>query len=124
NVQNGTLRVGSSTALPGTGTLTLGAGTTSGTLDLAGNSPTIGGLATTGSGTANSIGNSAASPATLTLGAGTSTFGGVIQNTLAGGSSTTVLAVTGGALTLSGANTFTGGATLSGGSLLITGSLA
>src|SRR5205814_392165 len=56
-VQDGTLVVGSSAALPTASTLTLGAGATSGVLDLNGFNVTVGGLATAGAGAANMIGN-------------------------------------------------------------------
>ena len=124
-IQNGTIGLGADTALPPTGSVTLGDGTlnTSGTLDLAGFSPTVAGLSTAGTGTANIIGNSSSIPSTLTFATGTTTFGGKIQDTLPGGFSTTALTVSSGSLTLGGNSTFTGGATINGGLLAVTGSL-
>ena len=111
-------------ALSPTSALSLGAGTSSGIVDLGGFDATVAGLATSGTGTANIIGNSGSTPNVLTVASGNNTFAGRIQDTLPGGSSTTALALTLGSLTLSGNNSFTGGANLNGGTLTVTGSLA
>ena len=118
-VQNGTLRLASPSALPSGSAVTLGAGTTSGVLDLNGTSPTIGGLATSGTGAANIVGNSSTStPATLTIsGSSTQSFGGVIQNSVSSGNQPFALMVAGN-LILSGNNTYTGGTTINSGATL------
>jgi fibronectin-binding autotransporter adhesin len=122
SVGNGTLQLGASGALPVGTAVTLGAGTTSGILDLNGFSPTVGGLATAGTGTANVIGSSSTSAnSTLTF-AGTgapSTFGGTIQNTLGSGTKTVALAVSSGTLVLTGTNTYSGGTDLNAGTLVV-----
>ena len=100
-VNSGTLRLGSSTALPGSGTVSVSGGT----LDFNGFNQTIGSLS--GGGTI-SLGS-----ASLTVGGNnaSTTFTGVLTGT--GG-----LVKTGtGTLILDGVNTFTGGTTVSGGVL-------
>ena len=122
NVENGVLQLGSSGALPAGTAVTMGAGSTSGTLDLSGFSPTVGGLATAGTGTANVIGNSSTSTnSTLTF-AGTgpiSTFGGTIQDTVGSGTMTVALVVSSGKLALTNANTYTRGTAVNGGTLQV-----
>jgi autotransporter-associated beta strand protein len=86
-IANGTLQLGSTTALPsgaGVGDLSIG---TNGTLDLNGNSQTVNGLS--GAGTIN---NSGAAAATLTFGTastGNTIWAGNITNTGSGGASFT-----------------------------------
>jgi autotransporter-associated beta strand protein len=110
-VSNGTLQLGSATAIPagvGKGNLVL-----NGSLDLAGFSATINGLSGSGS-----VTNSLAAATTLTAGANdqTSIFSGNIQN--AAGS--LALTKTGaGVLTLSGTNTYSGATTITSGTLAI-----
>lgn len=123
-IENGTLELGVSNALPTGTTLTLGLNATSGTLDLAGFNQTVGGLAV-GSGAtpaSQSISNSGAVVSTLTFSGGSSTFGGIIQD----GVGDMALTVTSGTLTLSGANTYTGATAINGGTLQLasTGSIA
>jgi fibronectin-binding autotransporter adhesin len=124
-IQGGTLRLGGFGVLSSATTVTLGSGTSSGVLDLAGNNATVAGLTSSGAGAANIVGNSGAVGATLTLTATSGSFGGTIQDVLGSGTATTALTISGGALTLTGANTYTGGTNISGGSTLtVTGSLA
>ena len=121
-LQSGTLALGAANALPATGVLTMGSTGTSSTLDLAGCNQQIQTLVVGSGATAASqtIGNSSTSnTATLTVSGGTSTFGGVIQDTLGGGSQKVALTVTGsGNLALTGPNTYTGATTVNNGSLL------
>ncbi|MEI7954815.1 MAG: autotransporter-associated beta strand repeat-containing protein [Verrucomicrobiota bacterium] len=115
-VSAGTLKIGSSVAIPsgaGKGNLAL-----DGTLDLSTYGITINGLS--GAGT---VTTSAASAVNLTVGSNdqTSTFSGVIQN----GSGTLALIKTGaGTLTLTGANTYTGLTTIYAGGTLKIGNAA
>ena len=107
----GTLRLGTSGAIPDASALTVGS---SATFDLAGFSKTIGSLAGTGT-----VTSSAAGTLTLTTGGNnTSTaFSGILQN----GSATSVALTKNGSgtLTLGGANTYTGITTISGGEISI-----
>jgi fibronectin-binding autotransporter adhesin len=124
-IENGTLGLASSTGLPTGARVTLGAGATSGALDLGGFDATVAVLQTAGTGTANVVGNSSTSNnSILTFAGAANTFAGRIQDTLASGTMRTGLAVNFGTLTLSGANTYTGDANLSGGTLAVTGLLA
>jgi fibronectin-binding autotransporter adhesin len=113
-VSNGTVQTQASTSM---GALTLGNGTHTGTLDLDGQSTTVGGL----SGTTGVVGNSSGSPATLNYAGATSTFAGVIQDTLPGGTSNTSLNITSGTLLLAGANTFSGQTSINSGTTLQVG---
>ena len=111
-VQGGSIVLGTNNGLPQAGTLTLGSSAGNGLFDMAGNSQTVGGLATNPASAAASqfIGNSvASSTSTLTFnGAGTSNFGGNIQDGVNGTGGQVALTVAGGQLTLSGSNTYTG----------------
>ena len=106
NVNCGTLQLGNTNAL-GSGPVAI----STGVLDLAGYSPSVGALS--GSGT---ITSSVAGQASLTTNvtSGTFTFSGLITN----GAGTVSLIKSGsGTLILSGANTYTGGTTIGGGAL-------
>jgi autotransporter-associated beta strand protein len=115
NLNAGTLQAGSATAFgagSATNVLVMAAGST---LDLNGNSNTVGSLS--GAGT---IDNTGAANVTLTTGAANAspTFSGVIQNS---GVGTLGLTKNGsGLLTLSGINTYTGGTVINAGGILIT----
>jgi fibronectin-binding autotransporter adhesin len=126
-VKNGTLKVGSATALPAGSAVTLGDGSsnTSGVLDLSGQSATVGNLATAGTGTNNVIGTSSGL-ATLNYAGGSSTFAGKIQDNVPNGPTGTMVAlnVASGTLTLSGSDSFTGGTTINAGATLKAGSSA
>ena len=107
SISAGMVQLGSAAALPNGGALTVNAGT----LDLAGNSPTVGALAGAGGVISNSTG-------AATLGVNTAastTFGG----TIADGAGTTGLVKNGsGTLALANAaNNYSGGTTVSGGVL-------
>jgi len=121
-IEAGTVKLGNA-AGAGAGLVTLGVAgdATTGTLDLNGASRTIIGLATAGTAASQIIGNSStAAAATLNYtGATTSTFGGVIQNTLGSGTSTTGLTVNNASadLTLSASSTYTGLTTITAGIL-------
>jgi autotransporter-associated beta strand protein len=112
SIPTGSLRAGTSNALPATA-LTLAA---PGTLDLNNQTVSIGNLNGTGTITTTAPGNSS----TLDILDSTSTtFGGVIQN---GGANLVSLQHDGaGTLTLTGTNTFTGPATINNGILQIAG---
>ncbi len=112
-ISAGTMQVGIANAIPSTSDVTDNA-----TLDLDGNSDTVGALSGTGT-----VTSSVAGPATLTVGAtnDSGTFSGVIQN----GTGTVALTENGtGTETLSGADTYTGTTTIGTGTLLVDGSLA
>ncbi len=116
-ISAGTLQLGVAGVIPDASAMTV-----DGTLDLNGNSETVGSLAGAATGI---VTDSAAGDVTLTAGGdNTSTeFAGVIEDGAGGG--TTALTKTGtGTLTLSGANTHTGLTTISGGELAVEGSLA
>jgi autotransporter-associated beta strand protein len=116
-IQNGTLKNGSATALPSTSTVTIGSTTNNGVFDLNGFTATIGGLATAGTASSQSITNNGAASVALTV-AGAGTFGGVISD---GGTNTTALTKTGAAgstLVLSGANTYSGATSIQNGTML------
>ena len=122
-IQNGTLVVGNATALPSNARVVLGSGTTSGTLDLNGNSPVLGSLNTSGTGTANTVGNGAAGTVSTLSASGPATFGGNIVDVLGTNNGQTVgLTVPSGTVILTGANTFTGPTAVSAGSTLQIGS--
>jgi autotransporter-associated beta strand protein len=129
-LQAGTLKAGSSGAIPSTGTVTMGdLANDSAVLDLNGNTITVGGLASLGTGTLQIGSSSTAAASTLNYaGGGTpSTFGGVIQDTIGAGNQKTALTVSSGSLNLTAPNTYTGNTTVNNGATLAvaaTGSLA
>ena len=109
-VQNGTLELGNSNALPVGGNVTLGdASNDSGVLDLNGQSVTLGGLSTVGSGANNVVGSSSGG-ATINFqgGATPSVFGGAIVDNYKGGGSQLSLNMLSGSLVLAGSNTYSG----------------
>ena len=116
-IASGAIQLGSSTAIPNGGNLTLSSatyeGTTSyGNLDLNGFSPTIGELLDSGTGF-NIITNSNTSTlSTLTIGSGS--YSGEINNDIA------VIKTGSGTLTLSGTSSYSGATTVSGGTLAVT----
>ncbi len=119
-ISSGTLQLalGNSAGLGAlTGPLTIH----SATLDLNGNSPTVGAL--TGNAAAL-ITNTAVSSGTLTVGqssSSTTTYGGSIVDGPNAPSATVALVLTGsGTLTLNGTNTYTGGTSVEGGTLVVT----
>ena len=121
NILQGTVRVGGTTGL-GAGLVTIGSVGNSAVLDLNGGSRTINSLATAGTAGNQTIGNSAGTAATLNYtGATTSAFGGVIQDVVGTGTSTTGLTLNNVAarLTLSGNNTYSGLTTITAGVLNI-----
>jgi fibronectin-binding autotransporter adhesin len=125
-IQNGAiLKAGAngSVGLSQSSPIVLGQGTTGGTLDLNGVSPTIPGL--TQSGTGNAIvGNSTSTNSTLTVAAtGTDTFTGIIRDDVAGGAGTgrVALTVSTGNLVLTGNNAYSGVTTISSGATLQAG---
>ena len=117
NIQGGSVILGVSSGLSPNGTVTFGAATSNGTLDLAGNSQTVGGLAVAaGAVASHQIITDSTGSATLTYaGTGSSTFGGTITDN----SPTGVLAleVSSGQLLLASNNTYAGGTTVNGGTL-------
>jgi fibronectin-binding autotransporter adhesin len=125
-VQGGSIVLGTSNGLPQTGTLTLGSSAGNGLFDMAGNSQTVGGLATDPNAAAGSqfIGNSAASTtSTLTFNsAGASTFSGNIQDGVNGAGGQVALTVAAGQLTLGGSNAYTGVTTIASAGTLQLGS--
>ena len=115
--------LGANGAPPASGTVTLGTSTSSGTLDLAGHSQTIGGLAVASGATASSqIITTSTGSSTLTYNGGAAVFGGTIQDTagypFAGGGGTLGLTVSGGTLDIStGSAAYSGATTVNGGVL-------
>ena len=113
-VQSGTVQLGASNALPTGVSIDLGSAAAA-NLDLAGFQQTI--LGVSQDSFAATIGNSSITADSTLTTTGTSSFAGVIQDTLGGGTHEVHVAVTSGQFTLSGANTYTGGTTISGGTL-------
>jgi len=113
-INDGTLTLGAAGAMSANTSVTFGDGSgDSGTLDLAGQSATVAGLAVNG-GTNNTITSSDAG-GSLTFAGGTSTFSGVISGT------NLALTVASGSLTLSGNESYGGATLINGGTLGISG---
>jgi autotransporter-associated beta strand protein len=115
----GKLILGINNGLPIAGTVTLGSSGSNGTLDLAGYSQTLGGLAVgAGATAANQVVTASTGISTLTYGGpGSTSFAGSIQDTAATTGGVLALDVASGLLNVSGNNTYTGGTTLNGGTL-------
>jgi len=116
NLTAGKIVAGSGSGLgDGNNTFNQSAGTT---VDLNGQSPSIGSLA----GAGGVITNGVATPVTLNLGnTPSSTYGGVIQN---GAGTVAISKIGNGTLTLTGANTYTGNTEINVGGVVVNGSLA
>jgi autotransporter-associated beta strand protein len=120
-INAGTLQYGIATALPTGASAANVTVNTGGTLDLAGLSPTINGLA----GTSGIVLNSTASTTSnLTVGNNnaTASFAGVIKDNAGTGGTTGLTKIGNGTQTLSGANTYTGVTGVSVGTLALSGS--
>ncbi|MCW1925069.1 autotransporter-associated beta strand repeat-containing protein [Luteolibacter arcticus] len=112
SVTAGTARLAANNGLSPTATLTMGQSGAS-TLDLAGFNQTLVGITRfTPNPFAATIGNSSTATDSVLTTTGTSVFDGVIANAVSGGTRTTGLTVSSGALTLSGVNTYTGNTTI------------
>jgi autotransporter-associated beta strand protein len=118
----GTLKLGVDQAIPTTSVVTLGSGTTDGTLDLNAFNQTIAGLQDSGTGKRRVINSGAGTP-TLTINNATHyTFAGTLGNTAQ--DNFNLIKTGSGTLTLAGANTYSGTTTVNGGRLLVDGSLS
>ncbi len=118
----GTIQAAAAGAISPATALTLGGAGTAGTLDLFGNDAQVSALNTGVGATASIVGSSgSANPATFTVNAtnGPSTFSGVIQNALPGGSGVVALTVQNGTVFLTGPNTYSGATTISNGALVV-----
>jgi fibronectin-binding autotransporter adhesin len=122
NIQNGTLVLGSSNALPAAGSLSLSDGSHIGALDLNGFNASVSALNTNGEGTAR-ITTSGATTSTFTYAGNPNNgneFRGIISDGVAGG--TVALVVSSGSLSLTTAtNTYSGGTTVAAGATLSMG---
>ncbi|MFO1491975.1 MAG: autotransporter-associated beta strand repeat-containing protein, partial [Kiritimatiellia bacterium] len=108
-VQEGVLQLAGADRLPVNTLVTLGSGSSSGVLQLNGNSQSVGGVVPSGSGTANKVVNGSATAGNLTLSGGSTTsalLGG------AGLNENNFSLTSAGSPTLTGGNTFTGDVTL------------
>lgn len=120
----GTTRLGADNGLATNATADLGF-SGNGVFDLAGFNQSLVGI-TKNTGGSATVGNSSTTvDSTLTV-TGTSTYGGVIQDSVSGGSRKVNLVVSGAgaSLTLTGSNTYTGATTVSGGTLVVNGSIS
>ncbi len=111
NINQGSVIVGSATALAPTGNVTLGVGAS---LDLNANSATVGSLAGTGGTISDSSGNAGQTTFTINQTV-TSAFGGIFADGAA--RPLAVVKSGAGAISLTGANTFTGDLTISNGTI-------
>jgi autotransporter-associated beta strand protein len=120
---SGTGRLGATNGLATSGTVSLGL-SGDGTLDLAGYSQTLGGLARSGA-SAATVGNSSTTANSILAIVGSSTFAGVIQDAVGAGTRTTGLTLNapGRRFELTGVNTYTGPTTVSDGTLVVNGRL-
>jgi fibronectin-binding autotransporter adhesin len=111
-IDSGTVQLGNSAAL-GTGSVMVNGGT----VDLAGFSPTFGGLSGAAGGLIANLSGTSNSTMTVSQ-SGTSTYAGTIDD---GPTNTTALVLAGpGTLYLSGTNTYSGGTTVESGELIVT----
>jgi len=117
----GTLAIGGNSTI---NTLTLGNSGNFGILDLTNNSLTVSNLAIAAGATTSYIGNGGtAAASTINYNGGTSSFAGVIEDVLGGGTKTVALNVnSSGILTLTAANTYSGGTVINSGQVTLTGS--
>lgn len=120
-IESGILQAGSNTALPATGTVTLGdsSGDTA-ELDLSARTVTLGGLANAATGS-QTIGNSSTTGLGTLKYAGSTTpsiYSGSIKNVIGAGTEGTALIVSSGTLSLTGSNNYANGTTLQGGTLI------
>jgi autotransporter-associated beta strand protein len=122
-VAAGTLRLGVDHALPITETLLIGqASGGTATFDLAGHDQQVSALMDNGSGTRRIANSSTTNDSLLSVvGPEFWSFGGVIQDAIAGGTRKVSLSVTGATFTLGGSNTYSGETILSGGMLSLAG---
>jgi fibronectin-binding autotransporter adhesin len=126
-IENGTLRTDLGNDRLPTGTaVTLGAGTTSGVLQLNGYSQSITGLTTAGTGTANAVTGGAATSTSLldvNLASGTQTYGGSLGGTDVNNTDTNnnlgFIKDGAGTFTLAGASTYNGATTVNQGTLVL-----
>ena len=129
---DGTVTLGSNSALPTNGNLTIGdavdlqflGADAPGILTMNGFSATVGALNISGAGVGNEITNGASTSSTLTIGGGNASgaFAGLLDD---GGTGKLAIVKTGsGTQSLSGANTYTGNTTLSSGELDINSNTA
>jgi autotransporter-associated beta strand protein len=120
----GTGRLGAANGLATSSTISLGL-SGDGTLDLAGYSQTLTGLARSGA-SAATVGNSSTTTDSILTIVGSSTFAGVIQDAVGAGTRTTGLTLNapGQRFELTGVNTYIGPTTVSDGTLVVNGRLA
>ncbi|MEI8292084.1 MAG: autotransporter-associated beta strand repeat-containing protein, partial [Verrucomicrobiota bacterium] len=120
-INNGTVKLGSSSAL-GAGLLTMnGSASTAGTLDLNGVDITLGRLSgATGAVLSKILNNGGAGVNTVTINSpATATFAGLIADNTSGSGKVALVHLGPSALTLSAANTYSGGTLIAGGNLTL-----
>lgn len=128
-VSNGTLKVGSATAIPsgtGKGNVNVSSGASlAGILDLNGFDLTVNGLTGGSAATLGQIVNNVAGAKTLTVGAADATgqtFSGLIKDNSGTGGTVAVIKTGTGEQTFAGANTYSGGTAINGGRLVLNNS--